>query len=132
MSAMHPNEAHPAANSLRVLIVEDSESDAQLLVRELQHFGYAPIWERTDNAAELQAAVTRRTWDVVLCDYRVPQFNGLGALKTVRASAPDLPVILVSEVIGEEMAVAAMRAESSIAAGSQLAVSPSGVGNIVR
>jgi CheY-like chemotaxis protein len=113
MSAPHTNEAQPAALNLRVLVVDDSEIDARLLVRELQRFGYAPIWERVDTADKLQAALTRQAWDIILCDYRMPRFSGLEALEVVRAQDPDLPLILVSGSIGEELAVAAIRAGAS-------------------
>ncbi|MCU0982206.1 MAG: response regulator, partial [Pirellulaceae bacterium] len=107
-----PNEA-PAAGELRVLIVEDSEIDAQLLVRELQRFGYAPEWERVDDPKALQAALVRQSWDLVLADYSMPRFSGLDALDLVNASKLGVPFILVSGTIGEETAVSAMRAGAS-------------------
>jgi len=113
MNATHPNEAQPADLGLRVLIVDDSEIDARLLVRELQRSGYAPIWERVDTADKLRAALTRQPWDIILCDYRMPRLSGLEALEVVRAQDPDLPLILVSGSIGEELAVAAIRAGAS-------------------
>ncbi|MCU0874457.1 MAG: response regulator [Pirellulaceae bacterium] len=112
MNAGQPNEA-PAAGELRVLIVEDSEIDAQLLVRELQRFGYAPEWERVDDPKALQAALVRQSWDLVLADYSMPRFSGLDALDLVNASKLGVPFILVSGTIGEETAVSAMRAGAS-------------------
>jgi PAS domain S-box-containing protein len=103
----------PAAVELRVLIVEDSEIDAQLLVRELRRFGYAPAWERVDAPDALQAALVRQPWDLVLADYSMPRFSGLDALDLVNASTLGVPFILVSGTIGEETAVAAMRAGAS-------------------
>ncbi|HEX5505472.1 MAG TPA: PAS domain S-box protein, partial [Thermomicrobiales bacterium] len=95
---------------LSVLIVEDSEDDALLLLRELRR-GYQPITHlRVDSAAALTAALERRTWEIVLADYALPRFGGLVALRLVRERGLDLPFILVSGVVGEELAVEAMRA----------------------
>ena len=95
---------------LRLLIVEDLPLDAQILVHQLESFGYAPAWERVDDEAGLQEALERQSWDIVLCDYAMPRYNGLEALQTIRTASPDLPVILVSGKIGEDVAVEAMRA----------------------
>jgi len=95
---------------LQALIVEDSEDDALLLVRELQRGGYDPAWERVETAAALQAALDRQAWDLILSDYNLPGFGGLPALALVRERDLDLPFILVSGAIGEETAVEAMRA----------------------
>jgi PAS domain S-box-containing protein len=95
---------------LKLLIVEDSEIDVQLLLFQLQDFGYRPAWDRVDDQPGLLAALKRSSWDIVLCDYTLPTYNGLDALATIRKTAPDLPVILVSGTIGEDVAVEAMRA----------------------
>ena len=95
---------------LRLLIVEDSPLDAQILVHRLESFGYAPAWERVDDQTGLREALDRQSWDIVLCDYAMPRYNGLDALQTIRTVSPDLPVILVSGTIGEDGAVEAMRA----------------------
>jgi PAS domain S-box-containing protein len=95
---------------LRVLIVEDAERDALLLARQLRLGGYDPAMTRVENAAELLAALTEAAWDIVLCDYRMPGFDGLAALKLVQAHQCDVPFILVSGVIGEDEAVATMKA----------------------
>lgn len=99
-----------AALPLRILLVEDSPLDAQLIARELQRFGYELACERVDTPEAMQAALMRHSWDVVLADYSMPRFCGLDALKLVKASGLELPFILVSGTIGEETAVAAMRA----------------------
>jgi PAS domain S-box-containing protein len=109
MKTTHQKDA-PVADELRVLLVEDSPNDAELLVRELQRFGYAPAWERVDTPETLQAALVRQSWDLVLADYAMPRFSGLDALELVMATGLDLPLILVSGTIGEETAVMAMRA----------------------
>jgi len=95
---------------LAVLVVEDSELDAGLMIRELGRYGYAVEWRRVDRAGALQAELVDREWDVVLSDYAMPGFGGLEALAMIRAADPDLPFILVSGTVGEEAAVAAMRA----------------------
>lgn len=95
---------------LDVLIVEDSEIDAELMARELQRFGYAPSWRRVDRAMDLEHALRSQSWDVVLSDYAMPHFSGLEALEIVKSAGLDLPFVLVSGTIGEETAVKAMRA----------------------
>jgi PleD family two-component response regulator len=97
-------------DDLRVLIIEDSEDDALLLLRALQRGGYAPTYTRVDTPAALQAALDREDWDIVISDYSMPHFSGLGALTLVKERGLDLPFLLVSGTIGEESAVAAMRA----------------------
>ncbi len=95
---------------LRVLVVDDSEADGLLLLRELQRGGYDPVWERVDTEEALAAALATHSWDFVLCDYVMPRFSGPAALRLIRARTPDLPVIIVSGQIGEEFTVAAMKA----------------------
>ena len=95
---------------LRVLVVDDSEDDALLLLRELRCGGYLPSWERVDTAEALAAALAASAWEFVLCDYVMPRFSGPAALRLIRERAPDLPVIIVSGQIGEEYTVAAMKA----------------------
>jgi len=94
---------------LRVLLVEDSEDDALLVLRELRRGGYEPISERVDTAPALAAALDGKVWDVIISDYRMPQFSGLAALKLIQERGLDLPFILVSGAIGEDLAVEAMR-----------------------
>ena len=93
---------------LRVLIIEDSENDALLVVRTLQKGGFDPVYERVDTADAMIAAIGREAWDVILCDYNLPHFGGLAALKLYREKGLDVPFIIVSGTIGEEAAVAIM------------------------
>jgi diguanylate cyclase (GGDEF)-like protein len=95
---------------LRVLIVDDSEDDALLLLRALRNGPFEPAFERVDTPTALAAALTRQAWDIIISDYSMPHFNGLAALAIVQQSALDLPFILVSGTIGEDVAVEAMKA----------------------
>ena len=95
---------------LRVLIVEDSEDDACLLVRELRRGGYEPTYERVETADAMTAALREQTWDMVISDYVMPQFSGPSALKLVQEQGIDRPFIMVSGKTGEDIAVAAMKA----------------------
>ncbi|HEY5514129.1 MAG TPA: SpoIIE family protein phosphatase [Geomonas sp.] len=94
---------------LRVLIVEDSEDDALLLVFELRRGDYSPVSRRVETVETLQQALDEETWDVVISDYVLPGFSGLEALRLVRKSGLDLPFIIVSGKIGEDTAVQAMK-----------------------
>jgi len=93
---------------LRVLIVEDSEDDTQLLVRELKRGGYQVAYQRVATLAALDGALTSG-WDLIITDYSMPGFNGLAALSTVRDRGLETPFIFVSGTIGEETAVTAMK-----------------------
>src|SRR5881392_529660 len=95
---------------LRVLMVEDSEDDALLVLRELRAAGYDLTHERVDTAAALEAALDRHPWDLVIGDYSMPQFSGTAALAMLRERGLDVPYICVSGTITEELAVAAMKA----------------------
>lgn len=96
--------------TLRVLLVEDSLSDAGLIVRHLERGGYVPVHERVQTAAGMKAAMEKEEWDIVIADYHMPQFDGLAALKLVHESGRDLPFIVVSGSMGEDTAVAMMKA----------------------
>lgn len=95
---------------LRVLIVEDSEDDAELLVYELESGGYDLIYERVDTPAAMNAALDKQQWDIVVADYTLPSFSAPAALNLLKERGIDLPFIIVSGTIGEEIAVAAMKA----------------------
>jgi two-component system cell cycle sensor histidine kinase/response regulator CckA len=95
---------------LRVLIAEDSEDDARLLLRELERAGFDPASERVDRAAAMEAALDRHSWDLVIGDYSMPEFSGPAALALLRARDLDTPFIFVSGTIGEDVAVEAMKA----------------------
>ncbi|MBI3326006.1 MAG: response regulator [Nitrospinae bacterium] len=95
---------------LRVLIIENSEDDAALLLRELRRGGYDPTCERVDTAEAMKAALTKQTWDIVISDYVMPHFSAPAALTLFQDSGLDLPFIIVSGSIGEDIAVSAMKA----------------------
>jgi PAS domain S-box-containing protein len=79
-------------------------------VRTLNDSGFAIAWERVETEEAMRAALDRQPWDIVLSDYKMPRFSGLAALELLRASGLDLPFIVVSGTIGEEVAVMAMKA----------------------
>jgi signal transduction histidine kinase len=95
---------------LRVLIVEDCEADALLLLRELRRGGYAVVHETVQTGPAMRAAIETKTWDLVLSDFSMPEFSAQEALKLVKEKEIDLPFIIVSGTIGEETAVECMRA----------------------
>jgi GAF domain-containing protein/two-component sensor histidine kinase len=95
---------------LAVLVVEDSEDDALLVLRALQRDGFSPDWQRVQTADQFRAALASRTWDVVISDYRLPGFDAPAALNILQQSGMDLPFIVVSGTIGELAAVAMMKA----------------------
>ncbi|WP_088889135.1 hybrid sensor histidine kinase/response regulator [Leptolyngbya ohadii] len=95
---------------LRVLVVEDSEDDMLLVLRELRRGGCTLEHVRVETPEEMQIALDRQTWDVVIADYTLPTFSAPEALKLLQRHQQDLPFIIVSGTIEEETAVAAMKA----------------------
>jgi PAS domain S-box-containing protein len=93
-----------------VLIVEDSEDDTLLLVRELRRAGYEPVFQRIETAKAMSSELKRQEWDIIISDYVMPKFSGLEALKVLKDSGLDIPFIIISGKIGEETAVEAMKA----------------------
>jgi FixJ family two-component response regulator len=90
-------------------MIEDSEDDAALTILEVRRGGYEPVVKRVETAEDLADAVQSGKWDVVISDYVMPRFSGLSALKMLRESGLDLPFIIVSGKIGEDVAVDAMK-----------------------
>ncbi len=95
---------------LRALIVEDSEDDTELLLRELRRGDYDPVHARADTPKAMQSELTARQWDIVFSDFTMPHFNAFDALALLRSTGLDLPFIIVSGTIGEDRAVTAMKA----------------------
>ena len=96
--------------TLRVLNIEGAERDVELLRHHLSQAGYEVISERVETPAALRAALETREWDVILSDYSMPKFNALAALKVLKETGLDLPFIIISATIGEEIAVQTLRA----------------------
>jgi DNA-binding NtrC family response regulator len=97
------------SRTVRCLMVEDSPEDAVLIKRELEKGGYNPFWERVDTPEALADALRVSQWDVMIVDYSMPRFDALAALEIVKSGGYDIPFIIVSGTVGEEVAVAAMR-----------------------
>lgn len=95
--------------SLRVLLIEDSEDDAMLLVRELRRGGFQPDTLRVDTADAMREALGHEIWDVIITDHNMPGFSSEAALSIVQQMGVDIPIIIVSGSIGEDIAVAAMK-----------------------
>ena len=95
--------------SLRILIVEDSENDALLIIRDLKKGGYNPVYERVDTAAAMKKTLQKKQWDIILCDYTMPKFNAPSALALLKEANIDTPAIIISGTIGEETAAECMR-----------------------
>ncbi len=94
---------------LHVLIVEDSEDDTLVLLYTLRNQGYDPIFERVDSAQAMDTAL-EKSWDVIICDYKIPGFGAIAALELLQAKGKDIPFIILSGTIDEETAVTAMKA----------------------
>jgi PAS domain S-box-containing protein len=95
---------------LRVLMVEDSEDDMFFALQELKRGGFQPEYERVETLPGLAAALDRRAWDVILCDHCLQGFTSFHVLELLKRRKYDIPFIILSGVIGEEMAVRAMKA----------------------
>jgi DNA-binding NtrC family response regulator len=93
---------------LKLLIVEDSQDDADLVVAELKLAGFAPEWKRVETEAAFLSEI-KTSPDVILSDFSMPQFSGLKAAALLRASGLEIPFILISGTVGEEVAVEAMK-----------------------
>ncbi|HXM78361.1 MAG TPA: EAL domain-containing protein [Thermoanaerobaculia bacterium] len=95
---------------LKVLLVDDSAADAERILEELRRGGYDPAFERVATAGELEAALERQRFELVLSDYQLDGFGALAALAIVQARDTDLPFLIVSNTIGEATAVRAIKA----------------------
>lgn len=102
-----------AARILSVLHVEDSEDDAILVLHELAEGGFSVSSHRVETARDMQAALERDSWNLVISDFKLPRFSAMEALEVLRVSGSRLPCIVVSGAIGEEAAVALMKAGAS-------------------
>jgi PAS domain S-box-containing protein len=98
------------SDTIRVLQVEDSESDAELIVRLLERAGYDVQAQRVEDAGAMRAALAAKTWDVIIADYHLPEIDAPAALAVLHESGLDLPFLVVSGAMGEDLAVAIMKA----------------------
>src|SRR5687768_7611237 len=110
LSRHEQHEGPRPAATLSVLLIEDSEADAELAVRALQKAGYDPKAEVVKTAKQVHDALRLGGWDIVLSDWELPGFSGLEALEIFRRSGSNIPFVIVSGRIGEEAAVEAIRA----------------------
>ena len=94
---------------LRLLIVEDSEDDVLLIIRELKKGGYNPVYERIETVVAMEKAIREKQWDIILCDYNLPKLKAPSAIAVLKGSNIDIPLIIISGTIGEEKAVECMR-----------------------
>ena len=97
---------------LRVLLVEDSEDDALLLVQALRAGGFDPDWVRVGTGSDLRSALSGREWDIVLCHSAMPQFESDRALGVLREEGQRVPVIVVSGSVCEQIAVESARSSA--------------------
>lgn len=95
--------------TIRVLIIEDSEDDVLLIIRALKLGGCCPSYEQVEDADTMRKAIEAAPWDIILCDYQMPRFSGIDAIALLKEIGVDIPLIIVSGVIGEEMAAECMR-----------------------
>jgi two-component system cell cycle sensor histidine kinase/response regulator CckA len=99
------------SNPVSLLLVEDDELDAELMLDALSHYGYEITHDRVDSEEGLRGALARdRSWDLVLCDHGLPRFSSAEALGIVREFLPEVPFVVLSGTIGEEAAVEALKA----------------------
>jgi len=96
--------------SIRLLIIEDSEDDAELLVRKVTKSGYKIKYTRVESEKEMKSALQQEAWDLIISDYSLPNFTGLSAINLINQLKIDIPFIIVSGAIGEDIAVEAMKA----------------------
>jgi two-component system, cell cycle sensor histidine kinase and response regulator CckA len=95
--------------TIRILLAEDSEVDAELVARELKRAGFEPLMERIETREAMMAALGRQPWDLILCDYSMPRFSAPEAFSLLKSTELDIPFIIVSGTVGEEPAVEAMK-----------------------
>ena len=96
--------------TLRILVVEDSEDDALLVLQQIKKGDYSIVFERVETAERMKTMLKERTWDIILSDYVMPHFQGLEALELLKESGIDIPFIIISGTIGEDVAVESMKA----------------------
>ena len=96
--------------AITVLLVAATDDDARLVLHQLELGGYVPIWEQVGDAAAMDAALDRQAWDLIIADFAMPRFGIATALALVQRRGLDVPLILVSGAIAEDVAIAMLRA----------------------
>jgi two-component system cell cycle sensor histidine kinase/response regulator CckA len=99
-------------SALRVLVVEDSDVDARLITHELRKAGFEPTITRVQTEPDFLVYL-KSSPDIILCDYNLPQFDALRALEILQQQGTDIPILIVSGSIGEEVAVRTMQCGAS-------------------
>ena len=97
-------------NDIKVLIIEDSKASVNYEVAQLKKSGFNVIYEQVENAEELRKALSNSKWDIILSDHEMPDFSSIEALQILNETGLDIPFIIVSDGIEEEMVEEAMRA----------------------
>lgn len=95
---------------LSVLVIEDSDQDCILLIEELKRNGFSPEYERIETRSEMEEMLEKRSWDLIVADYRLPRFNLKEVINVLNEQNLDLPLIIVSGFLDEEMAVESLKA----------------------
>jgi two-component system cell cycle sensor histidine kinase/response regulator CckA len=104
------NRLNAMGEPLRVLVVEDSADDAEMMMRELRRGGYDPLFERVETPEAFESALAKPGWDAVISDFSLPRFSAPAALEIAKRNGADLPFVILSGVVGETEAVSAMKA----------------------
>jgi PAS domain S-box-containing protein len=107
-SFLPPTDSANAPRAIRVLLLEDRKTDAEILVRELRRAGFSPDWQRVETEAGFVTALETPP-EIILADYSLPQYDGIRALEVLRERGLDIPFILISGTVGEDIAVGAMK-----------------------
>src|SRR5687768_16725545 len=98
---------------LKLLIIEDSEPDTLLVVREVRRHGYEVTYRCVKNATDFTDALEQEVWDIIISDYSMPNFSGMKALEILKDKALDIPFLIMSGIINEDLAVGALSAGAS-------------------
>ncbi len=99
--------------NIRILIIDDSTSNTNVLVRRLTNEGYAPRFERVDIPSKLSQQLQHNTWDIIIAEHSIPRFSSMEAIKLIKAKDPDIPIIIISDSMNENEVVDTMRAGAS-------------------
>lgn len=97
------------ARPIRIVLVEDDADDAELVRARFAEAGFRFELERVESSSTFRAALTRGDVDLVIADYSLPRFDGVAVLDLVRELRPDIPVVLISGVIGEDLAIETLK-----------------------